>query len=230
MIMEPIEQKVKQIFLNLGADVCGIAGIDRFANAPAGFHPSDIYKECRSVIVFAKRMPRGLASVNPRIVYNHANDLNILEVDRIAYQASGALEESGCVAIPLPCDSPYDYWEEDTLHGKGILSMRHAAALAGLGSFGKNTLLINRKYGNFISIGCVLTNLDLASDPLEEELCLKNCRLCMDNCPACALNGQTVDQKLCRTYTYSTNGRGFSIVNCNICRTVCPMSLGVKDL
>ena len=222
------EEQIKRIILNQGADLCGIASIDRFANSPIGFHPSDIYKECKSVIVFAKRLPKGLACVNPRIVYNHTNGLSINTVDTITYESSIVIEQLGCVAVPLPCDSPYEYWEKDNLKGKGILSMRHAAVLAGLGSLGKNTLLINKRYGNFLTLGAILTDLDLQSDPLSEDLCIKNCRLCLDNCPTKALNGKTTNQKLCRPHTYTTNDRGFEIINCNKCRTICPRKFGIQ--
>ncbi|MDR0232413.1 MAG: hypothetical protein LBI82_09885 [Dysgonamonadaceae bacterium] len=222
-----IEEKVKQIIFDAGADLCGIANIDRFSNTPAGFHPLDIYKDCKSVIVFAKRLPKGLAYVNPRIIYCHANNLGKDTVDKITYEASITIEQLGCITVPLPCDSPYEYWEKDNLKGKGLLSMRHAAVLAGLGSLGKNTLLINRQYGNFLTVGAILTNLDLKSDSLSEELCLANCRLCLDNCPAKALDSQTANQKLCRPNTYGTNDRGFDIVNCNKCRTICPRKFGI---
>ena len=118
---------------------------------------------------------------------------------------------------------------KENLRAKGILSMRHAAVLTGLGSLGKNTLLINKQYGNFLTLGAILTNLDLKSDPLSEELCIENCHLCMDNCPTKALNGKTVNQKLCRSYTYTTNDRGLEVVNCNKCRTICPGKFGMQE-
>jgi len=222
------EEQIKRIILNLGADLCGIANIDRFANAPAGFHPSDIHKECKSVIVFAKRLPKGLVYINPRIVYKHANDLSINEVDTITYESALAIEQLGCIAVPLPCDGPVDYWEKENLRAKGILSMRHAAVLAGLGSLGKNTLVINKRYGNFLTLGAILTDLDLQSDPLSEELCIADCRLCLDNCPTKALDGKTTNQKLCRPHTYTTNDRGLEVVNCNTCRTICPRKFGIQ--
>jgi len=221
------EEQVKRIILNKGADLCGIANIDRFIDTPVGFHPSDIYSNSKSVIVLAKRLSKGLAYVNPRIVYNHANGLSISVVDRITHEASIEIEQLGCIAVPLPCDGPYDYWEKDNMKGKGLLSMRHAAVLAGLGSIGKNTLLINRLYGNFLTLGAILTDLDLQSDPLSEELCIENCHLCLNSCPVKALDGNTANQKLCRPHTYTSNDRGFDVVNCNKCRTICPRKFGI---
>ena len=34
--------KVKEIIKILGADLCGIASLDRFADAPEGYHPTDV--------------------------------------------------------------------------------------------------------------------------------------------------------------------------------------------
>jgi epoxyqueuosine reductase len=227
--MNSMEERIKEIIINLGADVCGIANIERFTEAPFGFHPQDIYKECKAVIVFAKSMPKGLTQVNPRILYNKATELNLNELDRISYLASIEIDRLGGTSIPMPSDSPYEYWDNNKLEGRGLISMRHAAALAGIGSLGKNTLVINKNYGNMLNFGAVLTSLHLKSDVFSEKLCIDNCRLCLDSCPQKALNGQTVNQKLCREYTYTSNKRGFSVCNCNKCRIVCPRSLGIKE-
>ncbi|PKM95070.1 MAG: epoxyqueuosine reductase [Firmicutes bacterium HGW-Firmicutes-1] len=224
-----MKEKIKQIVLELGADLCGIANVDRFTDAPNGFNPKDLYEECKSVIVFAKCIPKGLAKVDPRIIYIKATDVNLDELDRISYLSALEIEKLDATAIPLPSDSPYDYWDNNTLEGRGLISMKHAALLAGLGSLGKNTLIMNNKYGNMINIGAVLTNLDLESDPIAEEVCIENCHLCIDQCPQNALNGTSVNQKRCREFTYSKNDRGFSICNCNRCRAICPRAFGQKQ-
>lgn len=221
-----MEDRIKEMLVELGADLCGIANIERFTNAPPGFHPTDIYAECKSVIVFAKCIPKGLAYVNPRIVYTKATDANLNELDRICYLAGLEIEKLGGRTVPVPSDSPYEYWDQNSLEGRGLMSLRHAALLAGIGSMGKNTLIINKKYGNMINFGAILTNLDLKSDPFAEEMCIDSCRLCLENCPQKALNGQKANQKQCREYTYTNNKRGFSVCNCNQCRVVCPRSLG----
>lgn len=35
--------KVKEMVFLKGAEVCGIADIERFSNAPQGFHPTDVF-------------------------------------------------------------------------------------------------------------------------------------------------------------------------------------------
>jgi epoxyqueuosine reductase QueG len=106
--------------------------------------------------------------------------------------------------------------------------MKHAAVLAGLGALGKSTLLLNEKYGNLLTVGAVLTELDLDSDPFAESICIEGCNICIKNCPTQALDGQRADQQKCRQNTYGTDARGFSTVNCNKCRVVCPMRFGRK--
>jgi epoxyqueuosine reductase QueG len=222
-----MKDKVKQIFMELGAEVCGVANVDSFVNAPEGFNPKDIYPDCKSVIVFGKKLPKGVAYVSPRLIYEHFNGLGPIELDRIAYLASNEIEKIyDAIAVPIPADGPYDYWEAENLTGKGMISMKHAAVLAGIGTLGKSTLLLNKEYGNMLSIGAVLTNLDLSSDEPAESICIEGCKLCIDNCPVHAISEADVNQKLCRNFAYASNARGFDVVNCNKCRRICPMSFG----
>lgn len=37
--------EIKKFLYNSGADACGIAPVERFKNAPEGFHPKDIYSD-----------------------------------------------------------------------------------------------------------------------------------------------------------------------------------------
>ena len=62
------------------------------------------------------------------------------------------LEDIGIENVPIPCDDPYEYWEPENQYGRTILFLRHAGYLAGLGVLGKNTRLINEKFGNMIQL------------------------------------------------------------------------------
>jgi len=224
-----VKDQIKEFVLGLGADVCGVANVDRFSEAPAGFHPRDIFPDCKSVIVFGIALPKGLTKVEPRLIYGHFNSGTCPEVDWIAFRTGREIERlHGGYAVPLPADGPYEYWDAEKMEGRGLISMKHAAVLAGLGTLGKSTLLLNEHYGNLLTLGAVLTELDLASDPPAESICLETCELCIQSCPARALDGCRADQKKCRLNTYATNARGFAIVNCNKCREVCPMRFGRK--
>lgn len=222
-----MKEIIRKNALLSGADVCGFASIDRFEHAPKGFHPKDLYADCKTVIVFGIALLKGLYEVDPRLIYEHFNNFNCQKVDEIAFMLSKYLEEE-CegIGVPIPCNGPYEYWNADKKEGKGLMSMKHAAVNAGLGNIGKNTLLLNPKYGNRLTIGAVLTNLEFSSDDYTQSICLESCDLCIKNCPVSAIGEKHVEQKLCREHTYLQNARGFDTAECNKCRTICPMRLG----
>jgi epoxyqueuosine reductase len=222
-------KEIKDLIINLGADLCGIASEKRFLDAPEGFRPTDIYSKCKSVIVFAKRMPSESLFAENCVPYTHINAIITREVDELGMYIALELEKAGIKAVPVPSDDPYEHWEPERSYGRAILSMRHAGYLAGLGVLGKNTLLINKDFGNMIQIGVVLVNIELDEDPLANyEGCLLNCNLCIDSCPQKALNGKTVNQELCRPISNYKNEKGFFLKKCSICRKICPNALGTK--
>ena len=49
--MDINSKKVKEIMKSLGADLCGIASIERFSEAPEGYHPRDVMPQCKSICV-----------------------------------------------------------------------------------------------------------------------------------------------------------------------------------
>jgi len=63
-----MKEEIREKVLNYGADICRIAGIERFAGAPEGFHPRDIFPGCKSVIVFGVALPKGLYMVDSRLM------------------------------------------------------------------------------------------------------------------------------------------------------------------
>jgi len=106
---------------------------------------------------------------------------------------------------------------------------RQIAYSAGLGFYGKNNLLINPKYGSFIFIGNMLTNLHLESDKKLNKKC-KSCNLCIKNCPTKALTKDKYDYKKCLSYltqkkTLTKKEESLlsnCIYGCDICAKVCP--------
>ena len=208
-----------------------LCGIDRFADAPKGFSPADIYSGCRTAIVFGVALPGGLAGISPRLVYHYFNETVCNgEIDRISLRLAKEMERRfGVSAIPMPCDSPYEYWDAEHNEGRGLVSMKHAAVQAGLGTLGKNTLLLNREYGNMLNLGLVLTDAALPSDPPAESICIHGCTKCVDSCPVGAIRNGSVAQTLCRTHAYGQKtARGYDTTACNRCRTVCPRAFGLN--
>jgi epoxyqueuosine reductase QueG len=220
--------RVKSLIRAFGADLCGVAPVERFAGAPPGFRPTDVYGRCRSVVVFARKVPAESLFASSCIPYTHVNALVTQEVDALTLAAVRTLEELGIGVVPIPSDDPYEHWEPERSYGRGILSLRHAGHLAGLGVLGRNTLLINERFGNMIQIGAVLLDHELEGDPLATyEACPPACTLCLDSCPQGALDGETVDQALCRPLSNFRSQKGYVLKKCWACRRVCPSVLGL---
>lgn len=210
-----------------GADLCGIAGLDRFDRAPAGFHPRDILPETRSVIVFARRVPDTVFRIASKVPYTHTEAVVLGEVERIALTLVRDLEEAGHLAVPVPSE-PYEAWDAETQTGRGILSLKHAAHLAGLGAITRNHLLTNRRYGNRLKLGAVLTDAPLEADPVDPDpRCPPGCDLCRAGCPVQAIQDDSVLQKRCRSRA-GVNAKGYFLYQCHACRSLCPRSNGMR--
>lgn len=222
------ELAIKEAAYFLGADLCGIAPAARFAKAPAGFRPEDIWQDARSAVVFACRLPGTSVNADSCVPYTHVNGLVTQAVDQLSFKLALWLEDQGLAAVPIPSDDPYEHWAPEKSYGRAILSLRHAGHLAGLGVLGRNNLLINAKYGNLIQIGAVLVNRDLSGDALADyQGCPPGCRLCIQQCPQGALDGTTVDQSLCRPVSNFRTEKGYVLKKCFRCRQVCPLSRGI---
>jgi epoxyqueuosine reductase QueG len=220
--------EIKNAAYESGADICGIASIERFSSAPAGFHPSDIYKDTKSVAVFARRLPKGAVCTGNPLTYSISENIVTDQIRNITYNFSLLLEDKGVKGVPVYTE-PYAYWDKDTMTGKGDLSLKHAGYLAGIGVFGRNHLLYNYKYGNLIKLGAMLINIEVAQDEIQSfTFCKDSCLLCLKNCPSGALETDSVVQKKCRNHSESLTVKGYPVTTCNSCRTICPYSYGIS--
>jgi epoxyqueuosine reductase len=121
------------------------------------------------------------------------------------------------------------------LDTKPILE-RDLAMRAGLGWFGKNSMLINQKEGSYFIIGTLLLNetLSIEKPSIDNDHC-GQCTACVDACPTIAINGETRTleaSKCISTYTIEvfkdaeppigfSDSRG-EFFGCDICQDVCP--------
>ncbi len=228
-VMMMTAARVKELSREAGADLCGIAPVSRFSGAPEGFRPPDIYPGAKSVAVVAKRLPEGIfLSPNP-VPYTFACDTTMQAVFSLILDLSVKLEDAGVAAVPVPSE-PYVFWDEEKREGRGILSLKHAATLAGLGTMGKNTILTNPVFGNRITLGALLVDADLDPDPvLVGDMGCDECGLCIESCPAHAITDAGVDQKRCRRASSIVTKKGYSLYTCRACRSVCPHGPGLSQ-
>lgn len=111
---------------------------------------------------------------------------------------------------------------------------RGFAVAGGMGFQGKNTCVINPKFGSFFFIGEILTDLELEEDnPISFKGC-GNCSLCINSCPTSALTQYLLDARKCISYlTIEYKGiipeeLSFKVrdwvFGCDICQNVCPLN------
>ncbi len=108
------------------------------------------------------------------------------------------------------------------------------AVRAGLGWFGKNTLLIHRRYGTFTLLSGLFTTLEFSYSTVALRLprC-GSCRRCLDACPTQALvSPYQLDANKCLSYhlieskkelpeQISKRNPGY-IFGCDACQDACP--------
>src|SRR5574344_2510602 len=96
-----IKEEIRNIVLSAVADVCGFANVDRFESAPRGFAPTDVYKDCRSVLVLGVALPKGMSQVAPQLIYNYFNGNIVTVVDDILLRLAKRIEKNyGGFAVP----------------------------------------------------------------------------------------------------------------------------------
>ena len=113
-------QAVKEIAYSLGADLCGIASMERFKDAPAGFHPLDVFPKCKSVISFAVRFPVGALLCESPVPYTRIRNSLTPKMDAIALNLCIELEKRGIVSVPVPTNE--SLWDENTGRWRSIIS------------------------------------------------------------------------------------------------------------
>jgi epoxyqueuosine reductase len=228
--IDEASNEIKRVAVGFGAGDVGITQYDerwmytnKFSDMSGTERPNDIPPDgLPYVIVTAqpmdydliKTVPSALSGAATGLGYSH-DALVVLAVTQyirnLGYQAVASMNDSA-LAIPL-------------------------AIQAGLGEYGRNGLLITKKFGPRVRLGKIFTDMPLAIDqPIDlgvKAFC-DTCRRCATSCPVGAISNDapssegynqsnikgvrkwSVDGEKCFGYWVAQNS------DCAICIRVCP--------
>ena len=106
----------------------------------------------------------------------------------------------------------------------------YAASLSGLGVIGDNGLLITKKYGSFVFLGEIITDMEIEAEG-EISRCL-HCGLCKKSCPKC--EGMDCLSRITQKKQDLTDAEKSAIIEhhtvwgCDLCAEICPMNKGAR--
>ncbi len=214
----------------LQVDLIGVASVDK---SPELKEKASIFlPSAKSVVVFAKESYKAVvALLGPSKEAGAAEPGEVLSahsayiygrLNRAVHEVADLFAEDGYQSIPL-CAAPNVIIDQRFV--RALFSYKHAAVLAGLGTLGRNSLLITPEFGPRVRLTCLLTEAPLEeTPPMQQDLCL-GCDACIGVCPAQAIQkpepGQpyTLNRFACRAY------RQAGLV-CGVCLKVCDEATG----
>ncbi len=257
---DSIEARLKTKAREMGFTLVGIArasqadGFDRYRewldrgyagemnylheHAEARRHPDSILDDVRSVLMVGLTYGEASPTSPPnRPLQNEEGGLHA----RVAKYAQ-APDYHGFIWNKL---NSLGEWLDREIPGsrsRGVtdsapLLERDFARRAGLGWFGKNTMLLNKQHGSFFLLAGLLTTLELEPDAVHEGSHCGTCTACLDACPTNAFIGPGwLDARRCISYLtieLKTSipeelrpGMGDWLFGCDVCQDVCPWNHG----
>lgn len=203
-------ENIREIALRFGADDVGFVRIDDdgIADQAAGILAEFPY--AKTLISFVRRMNREPIKNPNRSVANLEFHYITDDVNEIAHNIAAELETRGVRAANPAAGFPMDM---SGFPGKvWTVSHKPVAVAAGLGKMGIHRNVIHPKFGNFIILGTVVTDLDLEtySRPIDYNPCLE-CKLCVSACPVGAIGADgDFNFAVCATHNYREFMGGFT--------------------
>lgn len=193
--------------------------------------PSTIEPWCTSIITAAfpyhTEPPAAWEKQNPISNYAWGRDYHTVLKKKLKSIAAG-------ITVLYPEFRSRSFVDSAPLPEK-ILAVR-----SGLGWIGKNGMLINAKYGSYLFLCEMVTNLALNGRKEVKNRC-GTCVKCIEACPTQAIREDSViDARRCISYltiekpgefsSEEANLLQFQLFGCDICQQCCPFNRKIKPL
>lgn len=184
-------------------------------------HPRSVVQGVRSVVMLGLEYGGAAGGEGGRVArYAQGPDYHRFVWDRLNELAAWLTAEVPGSYSHGTCDS-------------APLLERDFARRAGLGWFGKNTMLLNKRRGSFFFLAGLLTTVELPADAPHAASHCGTCTACLDACPTAAFPAPGVlDATRCVSYLTIElrgpiphelrEGVGDWLFGCDVCQEVCP--------
>jgi epoxyqueuosine reductase len=228
---DDLKEGIKLLAKGLGIPLIGFASADRWEDPPfqpwmpPEFYPQNVVPGTRTVVVIGLPVTLPILETTPSVLYHELyRTVNGL-LDQYAYRIALFLDEGRHSAVGITRDG---YASLEVLRERPVaaFSHRHAAYLAGLGTFGVNNTLLTERYGPRVRFASILTTARIEPDAvMTKGLCI-HCMRCAEHCPVGAIDGgdypgHLIDKVKCTDHNASLGKRGIS--PCGNCIKVCPV-------
>jgi epoxyqueuosine reductase len=197
--MEQLTERLKEYARAQGADLIGIAPIERFEGVSPHMHPASILPEARAVIMLTREIPRGrFRGIEEGTTWWSVDD--VLS-PRISYDVCRFLEGERWEGVPI-YPLALERWPEgvavapDRPAPNVTPSFHYAAVAAGLGEIGYCGAFLTPQFGHRQQLGMVITDAELSADPLfEGKVCEGlDCAACVRGCPLGAISAEETEE------------------------------------
>lgn len=199
--MKVFTDELKAFAQERGADLVGVAGVDRFAELPQEKHPATIFPEAKSVVVIGRRITRGtLRGVEEGTQFGNYNLfgyswLNDRFMALTTYETVEFLENNGWESVPLPplpAQTPPMGVPVREGHPPPnvMLDFEDAAVRAGLGEIGYCGVFLSPEFGPRQRFQLILTDAELEQNPvMSDPICDKD-MACVESCSLSAISSE----------------------------------------
>lgn len=182
-----MKEKIKNFTKDLGVEYVGFGPVSEY-KSPLSPPVESIFPGAKTLVVLTFRELSNCESENMRIAMG--GRIDSMEFARTcSYKVTRYIEkEFNAKAMSTPLSYPLNMTPETKFGLIADFSQRHAAIAAGLGSWGRNNLVIHPELGSRAIFLTIITDLELEPEPpFTKDLCT-NCNICVENCPAGALD------------------------------------------
>lgn len=202
--------ELRALCLQAGAADVGFVGIERPEVADQRAEVLAALPGARTLIAYVVRMNPSSIRAPARSLANLEFHHSVDESDAVGRRIARALMDRGHRAVNPAAAFPMEL--ERTTGRTWVVSHKPVAVAAGLGKMGLHRNVIHPRFGNFILLGTVITDLLAPEEgaPIDFEPCL-HCNLCVAACPVGAIGTDGhLDFTGCYTHNYHEFMGGFA--------------------